>query len=141
MGAGVISNNGDAPTASLDGSYETLDFGAFPVSESDNTVGLLHAVDDNVFVGVFGGGVKLLFADRSGLRVDVRVHVGDGTIRTLLDARPDVVEVPPGILSFPLASLTDPGIQISNDSTIAESTFHPVSDHLINSPTRPMRLE
>ena len=34
-----------------------------------------------------------------------------------------MVEVPPGVLSFALASFTDPGIQFSNDSTIAGSTL------------------
>ena len=53
IGAGVISNRGDLPTASLERNYSILEFGLFPFDKTD-TVNLRHSIDDNVFAGVFG---------------------------------------------------------------------------------------
>jgi hypothetical protein len=124
VGAGVISNNGDTPTANLEGDYTFEIFDLFPISETDR-VSLRHAIDDTVLVGVFGGGIKVLLTDRSGIRVDVRVHLGDSTNRTLLDADPDVVEVEPGDSSFIIASFTDPSVQFSNDPTLIRFSDDP----------------
>ena len=118
VGAGVISNTGDTPTANLEGSYTFDIFDAFPTNETDK-VSLHHAIDDNVFVGVFGGGVKVFLTPRSGIRVDVRVHLGATTGQTLLDAKPDVATSSP---AFALASRTDPSIQFSNDPSIGEES-------------------
>ena len=49
--------------------------------------------------------------------MDVRLHLSDTTIRTLLAAHPEVATGSP---SFPLASSTDPSIQFSNDPTTGE---------------------
>lgn len=114
VGAGVIANNGDTPTADLDGNYSFSIVGFFPVAESDS-VQVRHAIDDNVFIGVFGGGVKVLLTQRSGIRVDVRVHVGNYTVQTLLSADPDTVTSPSILISASIATATSPSIQFSND--------------------------
>lgn len=82
VGAGIVMNNGDNATVDLNGSYAFDIRGFFPIAESDS-VHMSHVIDDNVFIGVFGGGVKALLTQRSGIRVDARVHVGSHTIRTL----------------------------------------------------------
>lgn len=109
VGAGIISNRGDTATADLDSNYSLLLGGVLPLIETDS-VSLLHSIDDNVFVGVFGGGVKFFLAQRSGIRVDVRVHLSDNTVRTLLDANPNVATASPDLL---LCSLPPP-TQASN---------------------------
>ena len=116
VGAGVLSNTGDAPAATLEGYYAFDILDVFPTHETD-TVRLRHAIDDTVFVGVLGGGIRLLLTPRSGVRVDLRVHLGETTTRTLLNASPEVATGSP---SFPIASSTDPSIQFSNDPTTGE---------------------
>ena len=94
VGAGVISNRGDTPTAELEGNYSILLISVVPLNETD-TVNLRHSIDDNVFVGVFGGGVKFFLNQRSGIRVDVRVHLSDSRVQTFLDANPEVETASP----------------------------------------------
>lgn len=127
-GGGVVSNGGDAPTATVKGTYmfsapSTLstNFGvAFPVNETDKvTIGV--APRDHEMVGVFGGGVRYAASSRWGIRADVRVHVGGGKVDTMLDASPNVATgTPAGAIS----SITNPSIQFTdNPSAGLQSTL------------------
>ena len=122
VGAGIIMNSGDSATVDLDGRYAFDIRGFFPIAESDS-VHMSHVVDDNVLIGVFGGGVKTLLTRRSGIRVDARVHVGSRTIRTLLRAAPEMVANPGGTTDRAVASYLTPGIQFSNSETHGPTTL------------------
>ena len=122
VGAGVSMNNSDTATVDLDGSYAFDIRGFFPIAESDS-VHMSSVIDDNVFIGVFGGGVKALLTQRSGIRVDARVHVGSHTIRTLLSADPDMVANPGPATDRAVASYLTPGIQFSNSEARGPTTL------------------
>ena len=122
VGAGVIKNSGDAPSVDLNGGYAFNILGFFPFAERDN-VQMSHATDDNVLIGVFGGGVKALLTQRSGIRVDARVHVGRHTIRTLLSADPDMVASPGPATDFAISSFLAPVIQLSNSEARGPTTL------------------
>ena len=115
VGAGVLANQGDMPTVNVDGSYSFNIVGIFPVSESDS-VRIRYVVDDTVFVGVVGGGVKVYLTSQSGLRFDVRAHLGTQTVQTLVSADPGSVRTNDALLSAWIASFTVPSIQFSNSS-------------------------
>ena len=115
-------NNGDTPAVDLDGSYAFEILGFFPIAESDS-VHLSHIGNDNVFIGVFGGGVKALLTQRSGIRVDARVHVGRHTVRTLLSADPNTVASPGPATDLAIASFFTPVIQLSNSEALGPTTL------------------
>ena len=121
VGAGVIVNNGDSATVDLDGRYAFDISGFFPIAESDSVH--LSQVNDNVFVGVLGGGFKTLLTERSGIRVDARVHVGSHTVRTLLSADPDMEVSPSPATDRAVASYLTPGIQFSNNEALGLTTL------------------
>ncbi len=122
VGGGMIANNGDAPRAGLEGHYSFDIAGGFPIAESDR-VSLAHAVEDTVYFGMLGGGVKVFLAGRSGVRLDVRAHVGRNIIRTLVDANSQVTQEVAGPLSDVIASFGVPSIQFSNDSALGVSSL------------------
>ena len=122
VGAGVIMNNGDTPTVDLDGSYAFDILGFFPIAESDS-VRIRHVIDDKVFIGVFGGGVKALLTQRSGIRVDARVHVGSHTVWTLLSADPGMVASPGPATDLAIATFLPPVIQLSNSDARGPTTL------------------
>jgi len=122
VGAGVIMNTGATPSVDLDGSYAFDVIGFFPIAERDN-VHVSHAIDDKVFIGVLGGGVKALLTQRSGIRVDARVHVGRQTVRTLLSADPDAVASADPATDLAVASFLTPVIQLSNSDASGRTTL------------------
>ena len=121
-GAGVIMNEGATPSVDLNGSYAFDVIGFFPIAERDR-VRVSHATDHNVVIGVFGGGVKALLTQRSGIRVDARVHVGRQTIRTLLSADPDMAASPGPATDLAIASFLTPVIQLSNSDARGRTTL------------------
>jgi len=129
-GAGVVSNMGDPPGATLEGSYRFQLAGTFPMNETDR-VRLRVSLPDNVFVGVVGAGAKYVASPRWGMRVDGRVYLGSDKLETTVDATPTVASVGP-IAPFPLTSASTPSIQFSNNppGTGAQSnlTGEPVAD-------------
>jgi len=52
---GCVNDRGDMPTVDVNGSYSWKAFGFTLIDESD-MVSIAYDVDQNVFVGVFGGG-------------------------------------------------------------------------------------
>jgi hypothetical protein len=113
-GAGVAINSGATVTATLTGDYQFLLGGTTPVHERDS-VTVKYGVDRRSFVGVLGGGVKYALSSRIGVRVDGRAYLGPNNSSTTLDTNPAVIKQAP-IGSG--ASLTDPGLQFSNDPSI-----------------------
>lgn len=109
-GAGFVANIGDAPSLTLAGKYQFQFGGVIPVSESD-TVTVRYSVPDRTFVGVLGGGFKYALSPRSGLRVDVRAHIGKSGIDTVVDATPAVQTTTPG----GTASSTNPSLQFASN--------------------------
>jgi len=122
VGAGVIKNSGDTPSVDLNGSYAFDVIGFFPIAERDS-VRVSHATDHNMVIGVFGGGVTALLTQRSGVRVDARVHVGRQTIRTLLSADPDMAASPGPATDLAIASFLTPVIQLSNSDARGQTTL------------------
>lgn len=117
-GAGVLSNVGNGPNATLVGNYRFSFQSLFPLNETD-TVTLRIVRDGNAFVGLFGGGIKYApSGSRWGVRLDVRANLSRVTTRTTIDANPSVVTATPG---FALASNTEPSIQFSSSTLIPSS--------------------
>ena len=113
VGAGSIWNRGDRPVVDLEGRYTFQSFvtpGNF--WEETDTVTLRHSIDDRVFVGVFGGGMRWFLTQRSGIRVDVRVHVSRNTVQTLMSANPAVT--PQSFRRWAFIT-TDPSVQFSSN--------------------------
>jgi hypothetical protein len=109
-GAGVTRYRGGEPVASVTGGYSFRISGVYPMSESD-TVDIRQTFDQSVLVGLVGGGVNLHLTGRSGIRVDVRAHLGTATDRTVLNTSPNVmVGVPP----WRVASSTNPSLSFSS---------------------------
>jgi hypothetical protein len=109
-GAGVVKQRGSAPTASATGAYSFQMLGSFPMSERD-TVAIRQTFDESMFVGLVGGGVHIPVNQRSGIRFDVRAHLGGTTDRTLVSATPNVAVA---AAAFQIASLTTPSISFSS---------------------------
>jgi hypothetical protein len=116
VGAGIISEGGDAPTAALNGQYGVRAFGFTFIEEMDR-VTLTYDADDRMVVGVFGGGAKIALSPRAGIRIDARIHVGSRTVRTLMDANPSVRTAIPE-LSDVVLTLTNPSIVFSNNAAM-----------------------
>jgi hypothetical protein len=110
VGGGLLSNVGDAPSVILSGQYRFRLGNDMPMTERD-TVTLRYSGPDQVPVGVFGGGFTYDLWSRSGVRVDVRVHLSPNRVKTILSTHPEVVnQTPSGFI----ASDTTPSIQFSN---------------------------
>lgn len=99
VGVGIASYRGEPPAAALEGSYAFNYLGIFPFRETDS-VAIRQTSDDRSLVGVIGGGLNGYLTQRSGIRLDVRVHVGKATDRVLLDATPTVTPGTPTIQIF-----------------------------------------
>lgn len=120
LGAGVVSHLGDAPSVTIAGRYRFLFGGVIPVEESD-TVTVRYSSPRRALAGVFGGGFKYAVSSRSGVRVDVRVHLSNREIDTLLDATPSVSTSIPGGTS----SATTPSLQFASNPPL--DSFGPSS--------------
>jgi hypothetical protein len=121
-GAGVVNNRGDAPSATLTGTYAfSLSIPGLnvPFNETDRVI-VRVAPRSRDAVGVFGGGLRYTVSPRWGIRADLRAHVGGGKVDTLVDATPTAVSQTP---SLPIASGTSPSIQFSNNQSLAPTTL------------------
>lgn len=120
VGAGVVTNHGTLPRATLAGSYRFDSLGAliayFPVNETDTVTVRVVNAHQHPLTTVFGGGVKLLGSNRWGVRADVRAYISKNTLDVQVDASPRVVvgTAPIGAI----ASTLFPSIQFSNFSGI-----------------------
>jgi len=121
-GGGVIVNRGEMPSASIDGAYSFDLLGFAPLAETDH-VEVRHVADDHMVVGLVGGGVKALLTRNSGIRADVRMHLGQHTARTLVSARPGSVQNPDLLTQFVIATSTSPSLQFSNTSVLAPTAL------------------
>jgi hypothetical protein len=110
-GAGVVTNQGDAPAATLKGNYTVAIVGTFPINETD-TVTVRIAPRSHETVGVFGGGVRYAVSPRWGIRADVRALAGGGKVDTIVDASPSVATQTPATF---ISSATSPSVQFSNN--------------------------
>jgi hypothetical protein len=120
-GAGVTRHGGHFTVATADAGYSFNALGVFPFNERDR-VRLTQTFDESVFVGVVGGGAHLHLWSSSGLRVEVRAHIGSSTEQVLLDATPSVTVGNP---AFQIFSATNPSI--SFNSFPQPSAFPPSS--------------
>lgn len=118
-GGGIVSNIGDTPDVTLTGKYQFLMFGVRPIAETD-VVTVRYSVPRREFLGVFGGGFAYAASVRSGLRVDMRVHVNQNAVATLVSAKPAVQTQSP---AGGIASFTTPSVQFSNSVAIGPSTL------------------
>lgn len=119
-GLGVIANQGTAPEVVLRGRYSfaadstssvfksTLMDSSF--SETDH-VSIRYALDDRDVVGVVGGGLTYAVSRRTGIRLDVRAHIGRDSAATILNASPSVATQSPYVA---MATNWHPSIQHSN---------------------------
>jgi hypothetical protein len=128
-GLGIISEGGDAPSAQLDGQYGVRIL-TTPWFEETDRVSLTYDADDQVFVGVLGGGVRMQLSPRAGMRGDVRVHLGSRTVRTLLDANPSIRVATPDLATI-IGTRTNPSFVMSNNPSLinfSSSLSGPVLD-------------
>jgi hypothetical protein len=125
VGAGVVSNLGELPRATLAGNYRFDSLGGvsgyFPVNETDTATVRLVAAREHPVAAVVGAGVKLHQTRRGGFRADVRAYISRNTMDVLVDATPRVVTTsqPLGVI----ASSLIPSIQFSNLSVGLDSTL------------------
>ena len=126
-GLGVARQRGDELEATASGTYRLPSLlNGIPFEERD-AVRLRQTFDDSILIGVIGGGVTVPMTGRSGVRVDVRAHVGSATDRTLLSATPHIATTPAtgGLLFLgpPTFSLSSSAIVPSNLSAPAIADF------------------
>jgi hypothetical protein len=128
VGGGVLAQLGDTPGVTVSGSYEFRSRDLFTISERDN-VTVRYSAPTTSFVGVVGAGFTYDVLQRSGVRVDVRAHLGPSRSMTTVSAHPEVVAQTPNLLlvfiggaSEEVLDLTSPSIQFSNNT-------HPLSLH------------
>jgi hypothetical protein len=124
-GAGVISNVGGSPSVTLTGNYRFTSLNGFfnpaapsatfPVNETDTVTIRATPSSSHRFVGVLGGGVRILGSSRWGVRADVRAYVSRNTVDVLVDATPQVTTASP--VGF-IASTLTPSMQFSNNPAI-----------------------
>ena len=117
-GIGMISNLGELPSVSLTGSYSFVFLGVWPFVENDR-VTVRYGVADHDLVGVFGGGFTFALNSKSGVRVDVRAHLGSNSASTTVDATPGVQTLNP---VQGLATLTTPSVQFVNNPGIGSQS-------------------
>jgi hypothetical protein len=110
-GAGALFHRGTAPSATLKGDYGFRVAGFFPLNERD-AVTLRVQNKDTRFICVLGGGFEYAVSRRTGIRGDLRVHLSENSVATLVSATPSVVTQGP---AFAISTGTRPSIQFSNE--------------------------
>jgi len=130
-GLGGVFNHGQAPSATLRGTYSMGFSGAqlegqvppgtvVTYNEAD-TVTVRFVRPDGALVGLVGGGFDYTLSGRRGLRVDLRVHIRQNAVDTEVSASPAVTTRTPAAT---FASGTTPSVQHSNvGSTESPSTL------------------
>lgn len=113
-GGGLIGRLGSLPAITLRGSYafqvQTSQAPSASFAETD-TLTLRHEQSAGP-VGMVGAGLHRQLSSRTGLSLDGRVYLADGTLALRLDSRPEVTtsSSPAFIESF-----TTPSVQFSNN--------------------------
>ena len=119
-GGGMRTNLGDPTTVTLNGNYDFLVASTFPFAERD-VVTMRFGRADRELLGAIGGGFDYAVNDRSGLRVEARLHIGGSGAQTSISATPAVLARAPSQTVFTAGT---PAIQFSNTPT---STAFPSS--------------
>lgn len=109
-GGGGVFYRGKLPEAALNGNYNFLFGGLFPMDERDIATVTVRS-KDRVLVGLLGGGVEYDLSRRHGVRADVRMHLSGNSVDTLVSANPAVTQQSP---VFAVSTPFNPGIQFSN---------------------------
>jgi hypothetical protein len=87
MGAGVVFSTGDAPTATLVGTYQ---LGVPGQVFGTDTVNLRYSLNGRTFVWLGGAGFKYFMTPTRGLRFDGRVQLYRNTIVNLVNTTPAI---------------------------------------------------
>jgi hypothetical protein len=117
-GAGALINGGDAPSATLTGTYSFLFAGLFPINERDVATVSVD-VKDTSFVGMVGGGFDYHLSPRQGIRAGVRLHLGPNQVNTVVSASPSVTIQSP---AFAINTGGNPSVQFSNTTLLGRSS-------------------
>jgi hypothetical protein len=117
-GAGARFNGGDAPSATLTGTYSFLFAGVFPINERDVATVRVD-VKDTSLVGMVGGGFDYRLSPRQGIRAGVRLHLGPNQVNTVVSASPSVTIQTP---AFAINTGGNPSVQFSNTTLLGRSS-------------------
>ena len=101
VGAGVVFNRIDTPSATLTARYE---LGATGEVVGTETVTLRYTVNDFEYMGIVGGGVKYRLARRWGMRVDGRARLLLNQVVNRVDSASSVARRSTGS-PFPLVNV------------------------------------
>ena len=93
VGAGIAATSGDPPGATLVGRYRVGDPETTAVVDETDTVRIRYEERPSPIV-ILGGGITIDLTSRSGIRGDVRVHLGSNTSRIVVDATPSHAGTP-----------------------------------------------
>lgn len=118
VGAGATRNLEGTPRAVLNGNYRFAILNVAPIDERD-AVTLRADTARTLFTGVVGGGLRYALSPRWGLRVDVRDHMTEHRVATIVNAEPSVVQGSGPL--FVISSFSSPSLQFSNVPTIRTS--------------------
>lgn len=116
-GAGRVTNSAEVAEVRMRGAYQFRFLDTYAFSEVDNAT-IRYSEGESSTIGVFGGGLAFDLSSRQGIRLDVRVHAGDSTIKTTLEASPTTNTSLPAL---GLPSNTSPAIQFSNTAALKSS--------------------
>jgi hypothetical protein len=111
-GAGVAARQGGVPDVELRGDYRALFGNASPISEHDS-IKLHYAVPKTTLIGVVGGGVSYTLSRSTGLRGDVRFHLGSNKTDSLVDTTATIDPSTTNVFVL-LPTPTSPTIQFRN---------------------------
>ena len=127
VGGGAVRNSGIGPTAVLTGRYRFDFANIFPMDESD--VVTIRTVTRTTPLVVFGGGAFVGPVPGRGLKIDVRIHAGPSGADTVVDAKPNVLQLSP---AFAIFTGGDPGVQFSNNPSVTarQSSLSATTDGL-----------
>jgi hypothetical protein len=92
-GVGIAATRGDLPDATLVGRYRFNGFETTAVVDETDTVRIRYEDRPSPIV-IIGGGITLDLTTRSGIRGDVRVHLGSNNSRIIVDATPSHAGTP-----------------------------------------------
>jgi len=124
-GGGVVLNNGDGPSAVLNGRYTFRYFNIFPMDETDRVVVTVTQPKTSL-MGIIGAGMTYDFSASSGIRVDGRMLFNSTKDVTSLTAAPLVAaQTTTNVMS----TLTSPALQF-NTRTNLRSTLSGPNDKL-----------
>jgi hypothetical protein len=116
-GAGRVTNSGEVAEVRMRGAYQFRFLDTYAFSEVDSAT-IRYSESESATIGVFGGGLAFDVSSRQGVRLDVRVHAGDSSVKTTLQSSPvNNASLP----ALGLPSNTSPAIQFSNTAALKSS--------------------